>query len=346
MKSLIKIGIAAGVAGTVMAAASAPTFAADKYTILIGYGFGGTYGKYARTMADHLRKYVPGGATIVVQSMPGAGGLKATNYAAKVMPSNGNWILEPPDTLVISQLMRPKKVKYDARKFTWIGSVNRTNTIFVLRNATGVTKWEDLKTKQVISGGTGPGSTSFIIPQMLKHMLGAKIKVIGGYKGSKRTVLAMEQGEHDGTGFNWLAWQSIAPHWFAKKYGGTAESGKEFARPILQIGTSPDPSLPDVPMITDYISGINTKIVGFISSHGIIGRGLAFPPGVSKDKIASMRKAYAEMAKDKKFISDAEKRRLRVIYSSGEEIQKVVNNAFKNADPAVVKAAAKMVFSK
>ncbi len=99
-------------------------------------------------------------------------------------------------------------------------------------------------------------------------------------------------------------------------------------------------------MITDYVSGINTKIVSFISSHGIIGRGLAFPPGVSKDKIVSMRKAYAAMAKDKKFIADAVKRRLRVIYSSGEEIQKVVNASFENAEPAVVKAAAKMVFSK
>ena len=324
----------------------APSFAQDKYTILIGYGFGGTYGKYARTMADHLRKYVPGGATIVVQSMPGAGGLKATNYAAKVMPNNGKWILEPPDTLVISQLMRPKKVKYDARNFTWLGSVNRTNTIFVLTKKAGVKRWQDLKTTKVIAGGTGPGSTSYIIPMMLKEMLGAKIKVIGGYKGSKRTVLAMEQGEHDGTGFNWLAWSSIAPHWFAKKYGGTAEPGKEFALPLLQVGTEPDPLLPDVPMITDHISGINTKIVSFISSHGIIGRGLAYPPKTAKKHINSMRVAYAKMAKDKDFIADANKRRLRVLYSSGEQIQKVVNNAFKNADPSVVKAAAKMVFGR
>ena len=90
VKSLLKFGAVVGVASAVLA--SAPAFAQDKYTILIGYGFGGTYGKYARTMADHLRNYIPGGATIVVQSMPGAGGLKATNYASKVMPNNGKWI--------------------------------------------------------------------------------------------------------------------------------------------------------------------------------------------------------------------------------------------------------------
>ncbi|MBT5047376.1 MAG: hypothetical protein HOM58_02655 [Rhodospirillaceae bacterium] len=344
MKRLSKIGTAAIVAGSVFAAT--PAFAADQITILIGYGFGGTYGKYARTMADHLRNHLPGKPNIIVQSMPGAGGLKATNYAAKVMPSNGAYILEPPDTLVISQLMRPKRVKYDARKFTWIGSVNRTNTIFVLRKEAGISKWQDMKTTGVIAGGTGPGSTSFIIPMMLKRMLGLKVKVISGYKGSRKTVLAMEQGEHHGTGFNWLAWSSIAPHWFSQKYGGTAEPGKEQAVPLLQIGTSPDPALPDVPMMTDYVKGIDLKIVKFISSHGIIGRGLAFPPGVSKARIAELRGAYAKMAKDPTFIHDAERRRLRVLYSSGKQIQDVVNSSFAEADPKVVAAAAKIVFGK
>lgn len=325
---------------------SAPAFATKQITILIGYGFGGTYGKYARTMADHLRNHIPGKPNIVVQSMPGAGGLKATNYAAKVMPNNGNYMLEPPDTLVISQLMRPKKVKYDARKFTWIGSVNTTNTVLVLRKDTGIKKWQDLKTKEVICGGTGPGSTSYMIPMMIKSMLGAKIKIISGYKGSKRTILAMEQGEHHGTGFNFLAWQAIAPHYFAKKYNGTAKPGKEFAVPLLQIGNEPDPMLPDVPMINQFLKGINLKIANFIATHGIIGRGLAYPPGVPKKLVGPMRENYANMAKDPSFNSDAKKRRLRVIYSSGQNIQNVVNKAFSDANPKVVMAASEMLFGK
>ncbi len=344
MKRALKLGTAIMVAGAVFS--TAPAFAANKVTILIGYGFGGTYGKYARTMADHIRNHLPGKPTVVVQSMPGAGGLKATNYAAKVMPNNGEWMLEPPDTLVISQLMRPKKVKYDARKFTWLGSVNTTNTVLVLRKDSGVKKWQDLRKIPVICGGTGPGSTSFMIPMMIKEMLGAKIKLISGYKGSKRTILAMEQGEHHGTGFNFLAWQAIVPHFFAKKYNGTAAPGKEFAVPLLQIGTYVDPMLPDVPMINDHISGINLKIANFIATHGIIGRGLAYPPGVAQKHINSGRKSYAEMAKDPAFIADAKKRRLRVIYSSGEKIQKVVNDGFAGADPEVVKAASKMLFGK
>ena len=104
--------------------------------------------------------------------------------------------------------------------------------------------------------------------------------------------------------------------------------------------------LPDVPMINDYITGTNLKIANFIATHGIIGRGLAFPPNVAKKAIADGRKSYANMAKDPAFIRDAKKRRLRVIYSSGKKIQEVVNSAFRDADPKVVKAAAKMIYGK
>ncbi len=98
--------------------------------------------------------------------------------------------------------------------------------------------------------------------------------------------------------------------------------------------------------MTDYVKGVDLKIVNFISSHGIIGRGLAYPPGISKAKVATLRVQYANMAKDPAFARDAKKRRLRVLYSSGEQIQKVVNQAFKDANPKVVKAAAKVVFGK
>lgn len=126
-------------------------------TIYIGYGFGGTYGKYSRTMAKHLTKHIPGHPKLIVKSMPGAGGIKMTNFAYNAMPKNGYHFLVPPDASVVSQLLRPKKVRYKAQDFTWIGATNQTNTIFVLRKDTGVKKWQDLRTIPVISGNTGPG---------------------------------------------------------------------------------------------------------------------------------------------------------------------------------------------
>jgi tripartite-type tricarboxylate transporter receptor subunit TctC len=307
-------------------------------TIYIGYGFGGTYGKYSRTMAKHLTKHIPGHPKLIVKSMPGAGGIKMTNFAYNAMPKNGYHFLVPPDASVVSQLLRPKKVRYKAQDFTWIGATNQTNTIFVLRKDTGVKKWQDLRTIPVISGNTGPGSTSFLIPAMMNSMLGTKIKQIAGYKGSSKTILAMEQGEHHGTAFNWLAWSSKVPQWFEKK--------TEFALPVLQTGVFRDPDLPNVPMLKDVVAKKHVPIVSFMATLGIIGRGIALPNGAPKKLVKPLRMAFANMVKDPAYIADAKKARLRVIYTSGEDIQKFVNDAVANASPEVVGAARKLIFGK
>ena len=310
-------------------------------TITIGYGFGGTYGKYSRTMAEHLAKHIPGNPKIIVKSLPGAGGIKMTNFAYNAMPRRGYHFFMPPDTTVVSELLRPKKVKYRAKEFTWLGSGNQTNTIFVVRTDSGVNKWQDMKTKRVIVGNTGPGSTSFLIPRMAKQMLGLKIKQVSGYKGSSKTILAMEQGEHQGTGFNWLAWSSKVSHWFKKD-----KNGKIFANAILQTGVYVDPDLPKVPMMRDLVAEKHKPIVAFMATLGIIGRGLALPPGTPKKLVAPLRAAFAKMVKDPAYIADCKKRRLRVLATSGADIQDFVNKAYANANPKVVASARKMIFGK
>lgn len=340
MNRFVKFGAAAALAAVVSSPVAAMDYAGKTITVVIGYGFGGTYGKYARLMSRHLKRFIPGNPNIVVQSMPGAGGIKMTNYAYNVMPKNGINFLVPPDAMVVSQLLRPKRVKYNSKEFTSIGSTNQTNTIFVLRSDTGVKKWDDMKKIEVITGNTGPGSTSFLIPKMMKEMLGLNIRLISGYKGSRKTVLAMEQGEHHGTGFNWLAWSSSVPHWFESKGGKPP-----FARAILQTGVWADPDLPkDVPMMRDLVDAKYQPIVSFMATLGIIGRGLALPPGAPKDIVAPLRAAFDKMAKDKAYKDEAKKRKLRVIHTPGAEVQKFINKAIDNANPQVVAAASKMIF--
>ena len=320
---------------------TADFYSGKTISIFIGYGFGGTYGKYARTMAEHLPKHIPGNPKIIVKSMPGAGGIKMANYASQAMPKRGYHFLMPPDTVVVSQILRPKKVKYDANKFTWLGSSNQTNTIMVLRTDTGVKTWKDMKKIRVVVGNTGPGSTSFLIPRMMKVMLGLNIKQVSGYKGSSKTILAMEQNEHQGTGFNWLAWNSKVPHWFKKD-----KNGKIFAKAVMQTGVWKDPDLPNVPMLRDVVADEYKPIVQFMAPLGIIGRGLALPPGAPKKLVAPLRAAFAKMVKDPAYVADAKKRRLRIIVSSGADIQKFVATAFKQANPKVVAKARKLIFGK
>jgi len=334
------LGLALAVGGVpvVPSAKAADFYEGKTVTMLIGYGFGGTYGKYARLMSKHLPKHLAGAPNIIVQSMPGAGGLKSVNYAYNVLPRQGSHMFVPADSVVISQLMRPKKIKYNAPEFTWIGGTNQTNSIYVIRTDKGVKTWKDLKNIQAIAGHTGPGSTSFMLPRLMVKTLGLKIKQIGGYKGSRKTILAMEQGEHDGTGFNWLAWSSIVPHWF--------KEGKEFAVPIMQLGHFKDPDLPNVPMISDLVDPKYKAMIAFMATHGLIGRGLAFPPKVPKKLAKQLRTAFDKMVNSKAYKAEAKKRGLRVVASTGQQIQDVVNDGIKNADPKVVAQAAKIIFGK
>ena len=349
MLRIIKTGTALGVA-LVIGWSAAPSVAdnhVEKFykgrtvTIAIGYGFGGTYGKYSRMFSQFMSKHIPGNPNVIVQSMPGAGGIKMTNFASKVMPRQGYNIFIPPDMSVVSQLLRPDKVKYDAREFTWLGSSNQTNTITVVRRDSGVKNWADFQRKQIIMGHTGPGSTSFVMPTIYAKIMGANVKLIGGYKGSSKTVLAIEQGEIQGASFNWLLWSSKVPHWFKKD-----KQGKTYAVPIVQLGHFRDPDLPGLPMARDLAKPADRPIIAFLATHGLIGRSLALPPKAPKWLVKPLRAAYDRMNADPEFAATLKKRRLRLIPSSGATVQKAVMDAFAGADPKVVARARKIIFGK
>ena len=332
--------LGAALGATAMLAAPAQSkdfdFSGKQVKLLIGYGFGGTYGKYSRMFAEHLKNHIPGNPNVIVESRPGAGGLLATNYAAKAMPANGLNYLVPPDSAVVVQLMRPKKAKFDMSKFTWIGSANQTNVILVVRSDTGVRKWEDLRNISVPMGSTGLASTSTIMPGLMNNMLGTKMKIVTGYKGSSKTGLSVEQGENRGSAFNWLFWKSKYERWF--------QGDKPFARAVLQLGHFKDPELPNVPMMRDVADPKYKPVLEFIGSLGLIGRGLAAPPGTPKGAITVMQTAWEKMIKDPTFLADATKRKLRVVASDAATIQKVVNDAIANTNPDVVAQASKLAY--
>jgi len=318
------------------AAAEAKYFKGKTVTISIGYGFGGSYGMYARTFAANLGRHIPGNPTVVVKSMPGAGGMKMTNYAYTVMPRNGHDLFVPPDVLVINQLMRPKKMRFDAREFTWLGSSNQTNSIMVVRSDTGVRSIEDMKRIKILGGTSGKASNGYISPKLAIGMLGLMGDVITGYKGSAKSILAIEQNEVQMASFNWQTWRSKVPHWF--------EGKNPYARAILQVGSKTDPDLPNVPMLSDMVTGDDKAVIAFVATSGALGRGMATPPKVPKHVIATLRKAYDAMNADPAFAADLKKRRLRLIPTKGEALQKIVNQAISNAKPSVIRRAAALVY--
>ena len=306
-------------------------------TLVYGFGAGGTYGKYALMFSEFLSKYIPGNPKIIAQSMPGAGGLKSANYAYNVMPKDGSAIYMPPDSIVISQMLRPKKVKYDSAKFTWLGTAIESNSIIVIRSDSGIKSLSDLKNKQIIMASTGKGSQTFLMPALLNAVYGSKFKIVTGYKGSRKSMLSMEQGETQGLSVTWLAWRSAHPEWF--KPGG-------FAKAIVQIGYKKEKELQDVPMLSEVVKSETDKaIVSFMASLGPIGRGLATPPGVPADRVAALQAAFTKMVNDPSFEAAAIKRKLRVKPLTGPQVQKIVVDGMK-VSPAVVKEAQMRILGK
>lgn len=334
-------GVAAGLAiaataGTVSAAAM--NFEGKTIKIVIPYGPGGTYDKYGVVFANYLGKYIPGNPNIILQHMPGAGGVKAMNWAYNVMPKDGLNMIVPLDNSVVNQLMRPEKMRFDVRKFRWLGSSNQTNIVFVVRSDSGVRTVDDMKTKQIIGSATGKGATGFLMPSLLKGLFGLKIKMVTGYKGSSKAIFAVERGESQMAAYNWLAWASKVPHWF--------EGEKPFARAVVQMGVFRDPDLPkSVPMVSDLVKNeTDRKAVDFIKVLGLLGRGLALPPGVDEDTVQVLRTAYDTMNADPAFKDQLAKRKLRLIPSSGAQIEKIVKSAVDSASPDVVQHARKLIF--
>lgn len=337
VSALAAAALAASVSGAA-AWAAAPDYEGKTIKIVIPYGPGGTYDKYGVAFANHLGKHLPGEPNVILQHMPGAGGAKAMNWAYNVMPKDGLNMIVPLDNTVINQLMRPEKMRFDARGFTWLGSSNQTNIVMVARSDSGIRSFDDLKSRRVIGSTSGKSSTGYIFPSLVKGLFGYDIKMVTGYKGSSKSILAVERGESQMAAFNWLAWASKVPHWF--------EGDKPFARPIVQIGVFRDPDLPEsVPMISSLVTDpLDRKVIDFIRVSGLLGRGLALPPGVDSDAVKALRAAYDAMNADPEFAAELKKRRLRLIPARGEDIQKLVEEAVANAPPEVVKHARKLIY--
>lgn len=339
-RRLISGAAVAALAVSVLAAGPARAQSAEEFfkgktlKVIFGFGVGGTYGKYSLMLAEFLSKHIPGNPKVVTQSMPGAGGLRAANYAFNVMPKDGTGLYMPVDSLVISQLLRPNKVKFKSNLFTWLGTVIQSNATIVVRADAGIEKLSDLKTKQVIMASSGKGSQTFLMPQLLNALYGAKFKIVMGYRGSRKMQLSMEQGETQGVSLTWLAWKSGKPQWF--KPGG-------FAKTVVQIGYEKEADLGDVPMFSDVVKSAEDKqIVAFMASLSPIGRGLAVPPGVRSDRVAVLKAAFTKTVSDPAFLAAAKKRNLRVSGLSADQVQKIVDNALQ-ISPAVVKRAQKLI---
>lgn len=312
---------------------SASTFYEGKTVrIIVALGVGGGYDSYARLASRWLGKHIPGNPTVIVQNMPGAGGIVAANHIYNVAPKDGTVIGALHANIALAQVTETPNIEYDARQFKWVGRlVSGGLDVHHTWHTTGVKSFDDLMKREVVVGGGGPTSNSVVIPNAINKLMSAKLKVLGGYKGTAETTLALERGEIDMALKNWELIRSSHADWLRDKKINL----------IVQYGLQRHPELPNLPTILEVSNNEEQRQVWrLILSPTSIGYALSMPPGVPADRVALLRKAFDGMMKDPELRSDAEKAKLDLESVSGEQLEQSIQAMFKVDAAAIANAKA------
>lgn len=320
------------------AALTSPLCAQDFYKgktirVIVGGSAGGGFDVYTRAMTRYMGKHIPGNPTMVVENMTGA----ATRIAAKYMHSAAK-----PDGLtfgifngylILNQVLNPKGFDFDMRKFEWLGVPIQDNVACVMRKEAGITnvdQWRAAKTP-IKMGGLGPGNSTSDVVRVVKATLNLPIQLVEGYKGTADVRLAADAGELQGACW---AWESIKVTW---RKG--LESGDVL--PVLQVTAKKQPDLPNVPHALDLAKSDEERQI--IRAGGIepgaITRVYVTTPGTPRDRVQTLRRAFADTLKDPEFLGEAKKVQLEVNPLSGDEVGKIVDSMFKLNPTTVSKLA-------
>jgi tripartite-type tricarboxylate transporter receptor subunit TctC len=301
-------------------------------TMLISYSVGGGYDLYARVLARYLGRHIPGNPTVVPENMPGAGGLRASNYLYTAAPKDGSVIGTFSRSIPTMPLVTPTSVSFDGRKFSWIGSMSSDTSMCLTGAKSKVKTFQDMLTMPVVMGGQFAGADSDIYAHLYKNIFGAKIKLVSGYPGTNEITLAMERGEVDGIcGLSWGTIKVAHPEWLKEKTVNL----------LVQAALKKNSELPDVPLALDLINDPEKKqILSLHFAPQAMGRPFAAPPGIPADRKEALIKAFDESLKDPDLLAEAAKQKMEITAPMiGHEIDELLAQLYAIPPDVVAKAA-------
>lgn len=288
-------------------------------TIVISAGPGGGYATYVLTMARHMMKHIPGHPEYIRQHRQGAGGIVAANYLYNAAKRDGTVIaIIHRGAVSTSAVFHEKGVKYDPRKFSWIGSITKETNLCVSYYKSPVKTFKDLMKTPLIVGGIGPGSDTDLFAILYNNLFGTRLKLITGYHQGTAITLAMERGEVQGRcGWSYSSIKATKGEWL-----------REHKLHFLVInGLSRDPALPGVPLGMDFATTQRQKdIIELAVAPQEMARPILGPPGIPKDRLKILRTAFNETMKDPAFLAEAKKRKLDVAPLTGQQVEALVTN--------------------
>ncbi len=289
--------------------------------LYIGYSPAGGYDVYARALARHIGRFIPGNPTIVSKNMPGAGSLVLANWLYNVAPKDGTAFGMIGRGTGFDPLLGSTKAQFDAGKFNWIGSMNDEVSVCVTWHTSGISGLEQVKHKEVTVGGSGPAADTDQFPKVLNGTLGTKFKLVTGYPGGNEIDLAMERGEVMGRcGWSWSSVVATHQHWIDDKKINV----------LVQLSLSKHADLAKVPLIMDFAKSDEEKqIFKLIFARQPMGRPFLAPPGIPAERVAILRKAFMDTLNDREFRAETERMKLEINPVSGEAVQAIVQEVYR-----------------
>jgi len=295
-------------------------FKGKQMKIVVGASAGAASDLYARVVATHLPKQIPGKPEIIVQNMPGGGSLTAANYVYGVAKPDGLTLGAVTAPIYFAQLLGRKEAQFDWAKFTWIGTPEENDELFFIRSDLPYKTLLDLRkaSDPPRCGASGVGSTGFYIPKLLEEVFGFKLNMVTGYPGAADVDLAVEKNEVHCRGTTISAF-------FGREPGKTwAKNG--FVRFLVQTGDKRNPRLPEIPTIWELMEqekagDAKKRLARVVLGPGAFGRPILATPGIPADRVKALRDAYSNMLKDSEFVAEAKKRQWEIAPVSGERLE-------------------------
>jgi tripartite-type tricarboxylate transporter receptor subunit TctC len=329
----VAASLAAASAGYARADSVADFYAGKAIQMIVGSDAGGGYDVYARLLSRHLARFIPGKPGIVVQNMPGAGSIKATNYVYNVAPQDGTVVLAPNRTPPFVQILGQPGPQFDARKINWLGSLNNEVGVMEVWHTVPVKTVADARKVQVIVGSTAPGTDSEVYPALMNNTIGTRFRIVRGYPGASAIDVATERGEVQGQSDSLSSMALHYPDWRQK------------FTVLVQLSLTRHPVMPDIPLIMDAITP-DTIVAGMtvdeartlwelMLTQKVMGRPYAVGPKVPPERVKALRAAFHAVLGDAQFRADAEKGRSEILPVDGEEIQAMIAKV-ASAPPSVI----------
>jgi tripartite-type tricarboxylate transporter receptor subunit TctC len=322
-RKLFVVAMALGAVAAASTASADPV--ADFYrgrqiNLILSADAGGGYASYANAFAPYFANHIPGKPQVVIQSMPGAGGIRAMTYFYSVAPRDGTTIGFVHSSVPIAPLFGLTGARFDPREMHWIGSMNSATAICVAWHTSKIKTAQDLFEQEFVVGSSGAGSQMETFPIMLHRLFGMKTRVISGYKGGNEIYLAMERGEVDGRCAGLVSSiNATRPDWFPRKKVNVP----------IQVSLRRDPLFPDVPAAGEFAKDERTRrILELLTAPQTMDRPLLTPPGVPAERVAALRAAFHGAMNDPGFIEEARKLNLEIKELDGEKVANIIDNAY------------------